>query len=216
MRSRTSPENNRFVEAEKSYQRGEILAHPNLKIFTYSELMVATRDFAEDTVLGRGELGRVYQGWLDNKSNSDTPSVIAVKKLDSEGTLGFGIWKSVLNTLGRLSHPNVTKLLGYCSKNNKLLLVYEFMQKGSLENHLFRRDSAVQPLPWNIRFEILIGAARGLAFLHASELYGFFTQKGRRQGFYQFFEPSNILLDSDVMFIALLNVVRYQETICCL
>ncbi|CDP12322.1 unnamed protein product [Coffea canephora] len=148
--------------------------------------MVATRDFAEDTVLGRGEHGRVYQGWLDNKSNSDTPSVIAVKKLDSEETLGFGIWKSVLNTLGRLSHPNVTKLLGYCSKNNKLLLVYEFMQKGSLENHLFRRDSAVQPLPWNIRFEILIGAARGLAFLHASELYGF----------YQFFEPSNILLDS--------------------
>ncbi|XP_071904097.1 uncharacterized protein [Coffea arabica] len=194
--SGTSPENNRFVEAEKSYQRGEILAHPNLKIFTYSELMVATRDFAEDTVLGRGEHGRVYQGWLDNKSNSDTPSVIAVKKLDSKETLGFGKWKSVLNTLGRLSHPNVTKLLGYCSKNNELLLVYEFMQKGSLENHLFRRDSAVQPLPWNIRFEILIGAARGLAFLHASELYGFFTQKGRRQGFYQFFEPSNILLDS--------------------
>lgn len=56
--------------------------------------------------------------------------------------------------------------------------------------------SAVQPLPWSIRLKILIGAARGLAFLHVSELYGLFTQKGRGQGFYQFFEPSNILLDS--------------------
>lgn len=46
--------------------------------------------------------------------------------------------QSEINFLGRLSHPNLVKLLGYCWEDAELLLVYEFMQKGSLENHLFR------------------------------------------------------------------------------
>lgn len=48
------------------------------------------------------------------------------------------IMQSEVNFLGRLSHPNLVKLLGYCWDDKELLLVYEFMQKGSLENHLFR------------------------------------------------------------------------------
>lgn len=93
--------------------------------------------------------------------------------------------QSEVNFLGRLSHPNLVKLLGYCWEEKELLLVYEFMQKGSLENHLFGRGSAVQPLPWDIRLKISIGAARGLAFLHASD----------RQVIYRDFKASNILLD---------------------
>jgi serine/threonine protein kinase len=46
--------------------------------------------------------------------------------------------QSEVNFLGRLSHPNLVKLLGYCWEDEELLLVYEFMPKGSLENHLFR------------------------------------------------------------------------------
>ncbi|XP_058187720.1 probable serine/threonine-protein kinase PIX13 [Rhododendron vialii] len=59
------------------------------------------------------------------------------------------------------------------------------MPKGSLENHLFGRDSDVQPLPWDIRLNILVGAARGLEFLHSSE----------KQVIYKDFKMSNILLD---------------------
>ncbi|CAL5341375.1 unnamed protein product [Camellia sinensis] len=92
---------------------------------------------------------------------------------------------SEVNFLGRLSHPNLVKLLGYCWEDKELLLVYEFMQKGSLENHLFGRGSAVQPLPWDIRLKILIGAAQGLAFLHTSD----------KQVIYRDFKASNILLD---------------------
>ncbi|GFY89811.1 protein kinase superfamily protein [Actinidia rufa] len=172
---------------ESSYPRGQILPTPNLRIFSFSELKVATRNFRADTVLGEGGFGTVYKGWLDEKviSNNGSGSVVAVKKLNSESMQGFEEWQSEINFLGRLSHPNLVKLLGYCWEEDELLLVYEFMQKGSLENHLFGRGSAVQSLPWDIRIKILIGAAQGLSFLHASE----------KQVIYRDFKASNILLD---------------------
>ncbi|XP_071921244.1 probable serine/threonine-protein kinase PIX13 [Coffea arabica] len=182
--------NSRFSVAtgsEEAYPNGQILPHPNLRIFSFSELKAATRNFRGDTVLGEGGFGKVYKGWLDEKSTSKNSSstVIAVKKLNSESMQGFEEWQSEVNFLGRLSHPNLVKLLGYCWEEKELLLVYEFMQKGSLENHLFGRGSAVQSLPWDIRLKISIGAARGLAFLHASD----------RQVIYRDFKASNILLD---------------------
>jgi len=83
-----------------------------------------------------------------------------------------------------LSHRNLVKLLGYCREDKELLLVYEFMPKGSLESHLFRRND---PFPWDLRIKIVIGAARGLAFLHSLQ----------REVIYRDFKASNILLDSN-------------------
>ncbi|KAJ8572106.1 hypothetical protein K7X08_008617 [Anisodus acutangulus] len=172
---------------DEVYPTGQILPHPNLRIFSFIELKTATRNFRSDTVLGEGGFGKVYKGWLDERASSRSGSgtVIAVKKLNSESLQGLEEWQCEVNFLGTLSHPNLVKLLGYCWEDKELLLVYEFMQKGSLENHLFGRGSAVQPLPWNIRLQIVIGAARGLAFLHASE----------KQVIYRDFKASNILLD---------------------
>lgn len=171
----------------EAYSGGQILPTPNLRIFSFLELKTATRNFRVDSVLGEGGFGKVYKGWLEEKvtSKNGSGSVVAIKKLDSESMQGFDEWQSEVHFLGRLSHPNLVKLLGYCWEDNELLLVYEFMQKGSLENHLFGRGSAVQPLPWDIRLKILIGAAQGLAFLHTSE----------KQVIYRDFKASNILLD---------------------
>ncbi|KAM0058948.1 putative transferase, protein kinase RLK-Pelle-RLCK-VIIa-2 family [Helianthus debilis subsp. tardiflorus] len=157
---------------------GQILAHPNLKIYTFSELKSATKNFRNDTILGEGGFGKVYKGWISS-------SVIAVKKLNSESMQGLEEWQAEVNFLGRLSHPNLVKLLGYCYEGKELLLVYEFMQRGSFENHLFGRGSTVQPLPWDIRLKIAIGAARGLSFLHTSD----------KKVIYRDFKASNILLD---------------------
>ncbi|XWS74965.1 hypothetical protein CRYUN_Cryun01aG0044100 [Craigia yunnanensis] len=74
-----------------------------------------------------------------------------------------------INYLGQLYHPNLVKLVGYCLEDNHWFLVYEFMPKGSLENHLFRRNSYFQPLSWNLRMKVALGAAKGLAFLHSDE-----------------------------------------------
>ncbi|XP_071713761.1 probable serine/threonine-protein kinase PIX13 [Rutidosis leptorrhynchoides] len=140
-------------------------------------------------VLGIGGFGTVYKGWVEEKtlspSKNGTGAIVAIKKLNHESVQGFQEWQSEVNFLGRLSHPNLVKLLGYCREDNELLLVYEFMQKGSLENHLFRRGS--QPLPWALRLKIAIGAARGLAFLHSSD----------DNVIYRDIKASNILLDGN-------------------
>ncbi|KAG9443094.1 hypothetical protein H6P81_018948 [Aristolochia fimbriata] len=174
---------------EEVYRNGQILPTPNLRIFTFSELRSATRNFRPDTVLGEGGFGKVFKGWVEEKTLNPAKSgsgvMVAVKKLNSESMQGLEEWQSEVQFLGRLHHPNLVKLLGYCWEDRELLLVYEYMPKGSLENHLFRRGSAYQPLSWSIRLKIAIGAARGLAFLHTSE----------RQIIYRDFKASNILLD---------------------
>ncbi|KAH7847430.1 hypothetical protein Vadar_025936 [Vaccinium darrowii] len=167
----------------EAYLKGQILPTPNLRVCSFSELKTATKNFRSDRLLGEGGFGTVYKGWLDEKNGSGL--AIAVKKLNPESLQGFKEWQSELNFLGRLSHPNLVKLLGYCWEENELLIVYEFMPNGSLERHLFGRRSAIQPLPWAIRLNILIGAARGLDFLHTLE----------KQVIYRDFKTSNILLD---------------------
>ncbi|XP_008781318.2 probable serine/threonine-protein kinase PIX13 [Phoenix dactylifera] len=172
---------------------GRILEAPNLRIFTFAELKRATRNFKPETVIGEGGFGRVYKGWVDDKTLNPAKSgmgmVVAVKKMIPESLQGLEQWQSEVNFLGRLSHqhPNLVKLLGYCWEDKELLLVYEFVARGILANHLFRRGAAFEPLSWSLRLKIAIGAARGLAFLHTSE----------RKLIHRDFKASNILLDSN-------------------
>ncbi|KAL6559586.1 putative serine/threonine-protein kinase pix13 [Orobanche gracilis] len=165
---------------------GEILATPYIKEYSYADLRSATRNFKGDMVLGLGGFGTVYRGWVDEKtllpSKPSTGMTVAIKKLNKKSTQGFDEWQAEVVFLGKFSHPNLVKLLGYCLENEELLLVYEFMSKGSLENHLFTRSEL---LSWNIRLKIAIGAAKGLAFLHTAE----------KQVIYRDFKASNILLD---------------------
>lgn len=75
---------------------------------------------------------------------------------------------SEVQFLSVVDHPNLVKLLGYCSaeteRGARLLLVYEYMANRSLDDHLF--DRAHPPIPWKTRLEIILGAAQGLAYLH--------------------------------------------------
>ncbi|KAJ9166909.1 hypothetical protein P3X46_021598 [Hevea brasiliensis] len=146
---------------------GDIIAGETLRVFTYAQLKAATHNFRRDMLLGRGGFGKVYKGGLKEyvPSEGKKKSVIAVKKLDTMGRQGFEEWLSEVRILGKLSHPNLVKLLGYCLENEKFLLVYELLQNGSLNYQLFGKGS-VWPLPWDIRFKIALGIARGLAYMH--------------------------------------------------
>ncbi|KVH96138.1 Concanavalin A-like lectin/glucanase, subgroup [Cynara cardunculus var. scolymus] len=152
-------------------QGGEILLSPTMKPFSLLELKNATRNFRSDSLLGEGGFGYVFKGWIDEFTH-----------LASKPGSGIVIATEV-TYLGQLHHPNLVKLIGYCSEGENRLLVYEFMPKGSLENHLFRRGA--QPLPWATRLKVAIGAAKGLAFLHDA----------KDQVIYRDFKASNILLD---------------------
>ncbi|KAG6503561.1 hypothetical protein ZIOFF_035877 [Zingiber officinale] len=150
---------------------GEILSSSQLKAFTFIDLKNATRNFRPESLLGEGGFGYVYKGWIDEQTFSASKPgcgmAVAVKKLKPESFQGHKEWLTEVDYLGQLHHPNLVKLIGYCSEGDNKLLVYEFMPKGSLENHLFRRGS--QPLSWETRIKVAIGAARGLTFLHDAE-----------------------------------------------
>lgn len=76
---------------------GRILEAPNLRVFTFAELKAATRSFKPDTVLGEGGFGRVYKGWVDERTMNPTRSgigmVVAVKKLNQESVQGLQEWQ---------------------------------------------------------------------------------------------------------------------------
>ncbi|WVZ04225.1 hypothetical protein V8G54_025031 [Vigna mungo] len=181
---------------------GEIWHPSNLKSFSLTELTAATRNFRKDSVLGEGGLGSVFKGWIDDHSLSATKPgtgiVVAVKRLSQDTFQGHEEWlarhgitqeeslKDEVNCLGQLSHPHLVKLIGYCFEDRDRLLVYEFMPRGSLENHLFMRGSYFQPLSWGLRLKVALGAAKGLAFLHSDET----------KVIYKDFKTSNVLLDS--------------------
>ncbi|KAL5724970.1 putative serine/threonine-protein kinase pbl3 [Ranunculus cassubicifolius] len=168
---------------------GDILSSSNATSFSFLELKNATKNFRCDNLLGQGGFGYVFKGFIDGathgavKPGSGSEMVVAVKKLKPEGFQGHKEWLTEVNHLGRLHHTNLVKLIGYCLDGDNRLLVYEFMPKGSLENHLFRRSS--KPLSWRLRVKVAIGAARGLSFLHESKVI------------YRDLKTSNILLDAD-------------------
>ncbi|XP_024973740.1 probable serine/threonine-protein kinase PIX7 [Cynara cardunculus var. scolymus] len=160
-----------------------------LRKFNFNELKSATRSFRPESLLGEGGFGCVFKGWINENGTMPvkpgTGLSVAVKTLNHDGLQGHKEWLAEVNFLGDLLHPNLVKLIGYCIEGDQRLLVYEFMPRGSLENHLFRRSL---PLPWETRMKIALGAAKGLAFLH---------EEAERPVIYRDFKTSNILLDVD-------------------
>ncbi|CAJ1931700.1 unnamed protein product [Sphenostylis stenocarpa] len=167
----------------------ELKIASRLRKFSFNDLKLATRNFRPESFLGEGGFGCVFKGWIEENGTAPvkpgTGLTVAVKTLNHDGLQGHKEWLAEVNFLGDLVHPNLVKLVGYCIEDDQRLLVYEFMPRGSLENHLFRRSL---PLPWSIRMKIALGAAKGLAFLH---------EEADRPVIYRDFKTSNILLDAE-------------------
>lgn len=169
--------------------KADASASSNLKSFSFSDLKNATKNFRSETLLGEGGFGCVFKGWIDENTFAPTKPgsgiVVAIKRLKAESFQGHKEWLAEVNYLGQHHHENLVKLIGYCAEFENRLLVYEFMPKGSLENHLFKKG--VQPISWATRMHIARGVARGLSFLHSLDA----------NVIYRDLKASNILLDSD-------------------
>ncbi|KAK4339266.1 hypothetical protein RND71_040728 [Anisodus tanguticus] len=168
----------------------ELKVFSQLWKFTFNDLKLATRNFRPESLLGEGRFGCVFKGWIEENGAAPvkpgTGLTVAVKTLNHDGLQGHKEWLAEVNFLGDLIHPNLVKLIGSSIEDDQRLLVYEFMPRGSLENHLFRRSL---PLPWSIRMKIALGAAKGLAFL--------LEEAERPVVIYGDFKMSSILLDAD-------------------
>ncbi|KAL2333390.1 hypothetical protein Fmac_014603 [Flemingia macrophylla] len=169
----------------------EILQSSKLKRFTFKELETATRSFRPSSMVGQGSFGTVFKGWIDKKTLAPTKTgrgmAIAVKRRDPYCFFGYNEWLTEIKYLGQLCHPNLVKLIGYSLEDDRQILVYELMTKGSLDNHLFRRASGCETLSWTIRMKVALDVAKGLAFLLSDEV----------DAIHRDFHTSHILLDSN-------------------
>ncbi|KAJ0488419.1 putative protein kinase RLK-Pelle-CrRLK1L-1 family [Helianthus annuus] len=148
--------------------------------FTLSEIQLATRNFDELLVIGCGGFGKVYKGTIYE------PNLLAaaIKRLDSTSNQGASEFWAEVNMLSNLRHCHLVSFIGYCNDGLEMILVYEYMSNGTLEDHLHRRQT---PLSWVQRLTICIGAARGLDYLH--------TGTGIKHGLvHRDVKSSNILL----------------------
>ena len=155
--------------------QGYILAATGFRKFTYTELKKATKGFSEE--IGRGGGGVVYKGvLLDNR-------VAAIKQLNVS-TQREAQFLAEVSTIGRhLNHMNLIEMWGYCFEGKHRLLVYEYMEHGSLAENLTSKT-----LDWRKRFDIAVGTAKGLAYLHEECLEWVLHCDVK---------PHNILLDSN-------------------
>uniref|UniRef100_A0A6N2KRJ2 non-specific serine/threonine protein kinase n=1 Tax=Salix viminalis TaxID=40686 RepID=A0A6N2KRJ2_SALVM len=128
--------------------------------YSLKELEIATRGFAEENVIGEGGYGVVYRGVLQDGS------VVAVKNLLNNKGQAEKEFKVEVEVIGKVRHKNLVRLIGYCAEGASRMLVYEYVDNGNLEQWLHGDVGPVSPLTWDIRMNIAIGTAKGLAYLH--------------------------------------------------
>uniref|UniRef100_A0A5B7CD00 Receptor-like serine/threonine-protein kinase n=1 Tax=Davidia involucrata TaxID=16924 RepID=A0A5B7CD00_DAVIN len=155
---------------------------PELPLFTFNCVAVATNNFANENKLGKGGFGPVYKGTLPGGQ------IIAVKRLSRRSGQGLEEFKNEIVLIAKLQHRNLVRLLGCCIEGEEKLLLYEYMPNKSLDFFLFDPAKQAQ-LDWRKRFAIIEGIARGLLYLH---------RDSRLRIIHRDLKASNILLDEEM------------------
>ena len=149
--------------------------------YSYREIKRFTNSFRDK--LGQGGYDVVYKASLPDGRQ------VAVKVINELKGDGDEFINEVAS-ISRTSHVNIVSLLGYCYEVNKRALIYEFMPKGSLDQFIYKSgfSEAVCDFNWNTLFQIAIGIAKGLEYLH---------QGCSSRILHLDIKPQNILLDED-------------------
>ncbi|KAL8209951.1 hypothetical protein R6Q57_006683 [Mikania cordata] len=135
---------------------------PNLNLslrFPFADILQATNGFDEKLVIGKGGFGKVYKGTLPDGM------VVAVKRGEKGHGQGRPEFVTEIMVLSKIRHRHLVTLIGYCDEKAEMILVYEFMEKGTLQDHLYEQKDHPK-LSWKQRLEICISATRGLHYLH--------------------------------------------------
>ncbi|KAH8974056.1 hypothetical protein BDL97_01G082000 [Sphagnum fallax] len=126
--------------------------------FSFNELKAATSNFSPSNIIGRGGASQVYKG------QTKDGKLVAVKCLNQGGHQAEEEILTDIQITCSLSHVNIVKLLGYCTDAPHMILVYDYVAQGSLDDHLHGGDE-VPVLPWEIRHKVAVGVAEALNYL---------------------------------------------------
>ncbi|KAL0798079.1 hypothetical protein Bca101_053253 [Brassica carinata] len=136
-------------------------SNANVQIFTEEGMKTSTNGYDESRILGQGGQGTVYKGVLPDNS------IVAIKKARLGDNSQVEQFINEVLVLSQINHRNVVKLLGCCLETEVPLLVYEFINSGTLFDHL--HGSLFGPsLTWENRLRIAVEIAGTLAYLHSS------------------------------------------------
>ncbi|KAL3502193.1 hypothetical protein ACH5RR_036642 [Cinchona calisaya] len=132
------------------------------KGISLDDLVKSTNSFDQSNIIGCGGFGLVYKAILSDGRQ------VAIKRLCGDGGQMDREFHAEVEALSRAQHPNLVHLQGYCSYKNDRLLIYSYMENGSLDYWLHEKIDGPSFLDWDSRLRIAQGAARGLAYLHQS------------------------------------------------
>uniref|UniRef100_A0A5B7BHA6 non-specific serine/threonine protein kinase n=1 Tax=Davidia involucrata TaxID=16924 RepID=A0A5B7BHA6_DAVIN len=133
----------------------------NNKELSLDYLLKSTNDFDQANIIGCGGFGLVYRAALPDGRK------VAIKRLSGEYEMERE-FQAEVQALSRAQHPNLVLLQGYCKYKTDRLLIYSYMENGSLDFWLHEKLDGPSSLDWDTRLQIAQGAARGLAYLHQS------------------------------------------------
>ncbi|KAJ4972144.1 hypothetical protein NE237_005243 [Protea cynaroides] len=148
-----------------------------VKGFNFEEMALATNNFS--TQIGQGGYGKVYKGILADGT------VVAIKRAQEGSLQGDKEFLTEIELLSRLHHRNLVSLLGYCDEESEQMLVYEFMENGTVRDHISAKSE--KPLSFTMRLRVALGSAKGILYLHTEVTPPVFHRD---------IKSSNILLDS--------------------
>lgn len=142
----------------------------HLEEFSLQVILEATNNFSHDKTIGTGSFGSVYQATLEDGRE------VAIKRAEISNTSSYAVgtrrqedkdsaFVNELESLSRLHHKNLVRLLGFCEDSNERVLVYEYVHNGTLHDHLHKLENS--PLmSWPARIKVALDAARGVEYLH--------------------------------------------------
>ncbi|KAL6333291.1 hypothetical protein AAG906_028474 [Vitis piasezkii] len=172
-------------------EHDESTTNSELQFFDLNTIAAATNNFSSENELGRGGFGSVYKLILhdDYHGQLSNGQEIAVKKLSKDSGQGKEEFKNEATLIAKLQHVNLVRLLGCCVTEEEKMLVYEYLPNKSLDSFIFD-ETKKSLLDWRKRFEIIVGIARGILYLH---------EDSRLRIIHRDLKASNVLLDAEML-----------------